>query len=105
MAPATTKQWVVNDKENGFNSLSFNEKPVPQVTGNEVLVKFHAASLNFRDLIIPQVSPRAVTRAIPRNMCFEIATIAEHNLLLIIRANIHFPLNSPLYPARMVLVK
>lgn len=56
MATTKMKQWIVNDKENGFDSLSFQEAPVPQVTENEVLVKFHAASLNYRDLIIPKVS-------------------------------------------------
>lgn len=56
MAPTTTKQWIVRDKENGFDSLHFSEGPVPKVTENDVLVKFHAAALNYRDLIIPKVS-------------------------------------------------
>lgn len=55
MAPSTMKQWTVLDKENGFDSLSFGNAPVPKVGENEVLVKFHAASLNYRDLIIPKV--------------------------------------------------
>jgi NADPH:quinone reductase-like Zn-dependent oxidoreductase len=49
------KQWVVVDKENGFDSLNFKEGPVPQCGENEVLVKLRAASLNYRDLIIPKV--------------------------------------------------
>lgn len=56
MAPTTMKQWIVRDKENGFDSLHFSEGPVPKVTENDVLVKFHAAALNYRDLIIPKVS-------------------------------------------------
>lgn len=55
MAPAKMNQWTVLDKENGFDSLSFSEVPVPKVGENEVLVKFRAASLNYRDLIIPKV--------------------------------------------------
>lgn len=55
MAPSTHKQWTVQNKEDGFNALKFAEAPVPKVGENEVLVKFHAASLNYRDLIIPQV--------------------------------------------------
>lgn len=54
MAPTTMKQWIVRDKENGFDSLHFSEGPVPKVTENDVLVKFHAAALNYRDLIIPK---------------------------------------------------
>jgi NADPH:quinone reductase-like Zn-dependent oxidoreductase len=49
------KQWVVVDKENGFDSLNFKEGPVPKCGDNEVLVKLRAASLNYRDLIIPKV--------------------------------------------------
>lgn len=54
MAPTTAKQWTVHDKS-GFDSVKFGEGPVPQVTEYDVLVKFHAASLNFRDLVIPKV--------------------------------------------------
>ncbi|OJJ89281.1 zinc-dependent alcohol dehydrogenase family protein [Aspergillus glaucus CBS 516.65] len=54
MAPAKTQTWTVLDKENGFDSLTFGEADVPKVGENEVLVKFYAASLNYRDLIIPQ---------------------------------------------------
>ncbi|CZS88733.1 hypothetical protein WAI453_010638 [Rhynchosporium graminicola] len=52
--PKTTKAWTVEGK-NGFESLKFNnEAPIPDLSDNEVLVKFHAASLNYRDLIIPK---------------------------------------------------
>ncbi|KAF7165493.1 hypothetical protein CNMCM5623_009615 [Aspergillus felis] len=54
MAPSTMKQWVAVDKENGFDSLNFKEAPVPKCGENEVLVKLRAASLNYRDLIIPK---------------------------------------------------
>ncbi|KAG4440648.1 hypothetical protein IFR05_003846 [Cadophora sp. M221] len=50
--PTTTKAWSVEGKE-GFESLKFNnELPIPALSENEVLVKIHAASLNYRDLAI-----------------------------------------------------
>lgn len=49
------KQWVVKSKEKGFDGLvPQNNAPVPKVGENEVLVKLHAASLNYRDLVIPK---------------------------------------------------
>ena len=55
MAPSTTKQWTVTGKD-GFDSLSFNEKAeIPKLGDHDVLVNFHYASLNYRDLIIPKV--------------------------------------------------
>ncbi|KAH7068905.1 alcohol dehydrogenase [Paraphoma chrysanthemicola] len=54
MAPTTTKQWTVQGKD-GFESLKFNEKAqIPEIGEKDVLVKIHAASLNYRDLIIPK---------------------------------------------------
>ena len=52
--PEYMKAWTVQGM-NGFDSLKLNEKvAVPKVSDHEVLVKLHAASLNYRDLIIPQ---------------------------------------------------
>ncbi|KAH7063466.1 hypothetical protein B0J12DRAFT_694373 [Macrophomina phaseolina] len=52
--PQTHKEWRVQG-QNGNDSLIFNEKAkVPELGDKDVLVKFHAASLNFRDLIIPR---------------------------------------------------
>jgi NADPH:quinone reductase-like Zn-dependent oxidoreductase len=52
--PKTTKAWTIEGHD-GFDSLKFNkEAPLPEVSDYEVLVKFHAASLNYRDLIIPK---------------------------------------------------
>lgn len=56
MAPSSMKQWVVENMDNGFDGLAFKDASVPKVGENEVLVKLHAASLNYRDLIIPKVS-------------------------------------------------
>jgi len=52
--PKTTKAWTIEGQD-GFDSLKFHqEAPVPEPSDYEVLVKFHAASLNYRDLIIPK---------------------------------------------------
>lgn len=52
--PKTNKAWIVEGRD-GFESLKLNKAtPVPQPSDYEVLVKFHAASLNYRDLIIPK---------------------------------------------------
>lgn len=55
MGATSQKQWTVLNKDNDFDGLTFGDAPIPKVGENEVLVKFHAASLNFRDLIIPKV--------------------------------------------------
>ncbi|KZZ95836.1 alcohol dehydrogenase [Moelleriella libera RCEF 2490] len=54
--PKTTKQWNVSshDGSQGFDALKYTEQDVPELGHSEVLVKLHAASLNYRDLIIPQ---------------------------------------------------
>lgn len=52
---ATIKQWIVENKDKGFDGLVYKETSIPQVGENEVLVKLEAASLNYRDLIIPKV--------------------------------------------------
>ena len=49
------KQWIVSGTDKDFDGMSFGEAPIPKVGENEVLVKFQAASLNYRDLIIPKV--------------------------------------------------
>ncbi|KAK4693188.1 hypothetical protein P7C71_g4166, partial [Lecanoromycetidae sp. Uapishka_2] len=54
MSPSTTKQWQVTGKE-GFESLKLDEKAeIPKLGDHDVLVNFHYASLNYRDLIIPK---------------------------------------------------
>jgi len=51
--PKTTKQWKVKGTS-GFDDLEFSEAPVPELGDSQVLVKMRAASLNYRDLIIPK---------------------------------------------------
>ena len=53
----TTASWVLNDQK-GVDGLQYVEQlELPQVGENDVLVKLHAASLNYRDLAISKVSP------------------------------------------------
>ncbi|KEY66571.1 hypothetical protein S7711_09415 [Stachybotrys chartarum IBT 7711] len=51
--PKTVKQWNVIGT-NDFDSLKFSEQPLPGYGDKDVLVKLHAASLNYRDLVIPK---------------------------------------------------
>ena len=50
--PKTSKGWTVQG-QGSFDNLKFNETNIPDLGDTQVLVKFHAASLNYRDLIIP----------------------------------------------------
>ncbi|RAO66506.1 uncharacterized protein BHQ10_002518 [Talaromyces amestolkiae] len=55
MAPAkTVKQWTVKGNVNGFDELKLDTAAFPECGENEVLVKLGAASLNYRDLMIPK---------------------------------------------------
>lgn len=55
MAPTTQKQWTVSGNDKDFDGLSFGDAAVPKVGEKDVLVKLRAASLNYRDLVIPKV--------------------------------------------------
>lgn len=52
---SSQKQWTVLNQDNDFNGLVLGDGPVPKCGENDVLVKLNAASLNYRDLIIPKV--------------------------------------------------
>lgn len=54
--PSTQKKWVIMGQERGFDEYNFTEGPVPTVGDYGVLVKLHAAALNYRDHMIPKVS-------------------------------------------------
>ncbi|KIY48798.1 NAD(P)-binding protein [Fistulina hepatica ATCC 64428] len=54
MAPSTQKQWTVRGTS-GFDDLKFDKNaPIPGIGDHDVLVRLEAASLNYRDLIIPK---------------------------------------------------
>jgi NADPH:quinone reductase-like Zn-dependent oxidoreductase len=51
----TTKTWFVHGADS-WDSLKFHEQaPLEELADHDVLVKIHAVSLNYRDLIIPKV--------------------------------------------------
>ncbi|KAK4119768.1 alcohol dehydrogenase-like protein [Parathielavia appendiculata] len=52
--PTKQKQWLVAGTDKGFNGLFFQDAAVPKPGDNEVLVRLHGASLNYRDLLIPR---------------------------------------------------
>ncbi|KAI0326840.1 NAD-P-binding protein [Cubamyces sp. BRFM 1775] len=49
--PQKTREYRL-PKADGFQSLTLTEAPIPQLKATEVLVKVHAVSLQYRDLII-----------------------------------------------------
>ncbi|TVY20500.1 Zinc-type alcohol dehydrogenase-like protein [Lachnellula arida] len=51
--PIAMKQWVLRDKS-GFGNLLLEEAPLPEIGDFDVLIKVHAVSLNYRDLMIAQ---------------------------------------------------
>ncbi|EIW56497.1 GroES-like protein [Trametes versicolor FP-101664 SS1] len=51
--PQKTREYRL-PKADGFDSLTLTESPIPKLKATEVLVKVHAVSLNFRDLVIAQ---------------------------------------------------
>lgn len=69
--PRTTKAWTV-EGAGSFDCLKLDKEHVlPALSDNEVLVKFHAASLNYRDIIIalvttPSCASSAATANPPR---------------------------------------
>ncbi len=84
LTPKTNKAWTVEGKS-GFDSLRFHkEAPVPEPSDYEVLVKFHAASLNYRDLLIPkgQQDQPKLTNSLPA--IYPAPTNPIENLLLTI---------------------
>ncbi|KAI1175267.1 hypothetical protein F4777DRAFT_335360 [Nemania sp. FL0916] len=53
--PSTQKQWTVTGTGKAFETLTLDPSAAVPVAGaHEVLVRMRAASLNFRDLIIPR---------------------------------------------------
>ncbi|KAI0409338.1 hypothetical protein F4802DRAFT_546220 [Xylaria palmicola] len=52
--PSTQKQWTVTGTGKDVETLQYGDAEVPKVGDSDVLVKLHAASLNYRDLIIPR---------------------------------------------------
>jgi NADPH:quinone reductase-like Zn-dependent oxidoreductase len=54
--PTTQKKWIINGTEKGFDEYTLEEGPITKVDDHRVLVKLHAAGLNYRDILIAHVS-------------------------------------------------
>ena len=48
-------QWSIDKPDSELKGMSYTEASIPQVGDNEVLVKFQAAALNYRDVAIAKV--------------------------------------------------
>ncbi|KAF7360736.1 Alcohol dehydrogenase superfamily protein [Mycena venus] len=53
--PAKARQWFYPER-NSYNDLVLAEIPLPAVKSHEVLVKTHAVSLQYRDLLVAKAS-------------------------------------------------
>nr|VWP01692.1 RNA pyrophosphohydrolase (EC ((Di)nucleoside polyphosphate hydrolase) [Ganoderma boninense] len=49
--PQTTREYRL-PKVDGFHNLTLQEGPIPPLKSNEVLLKVHAVSLQYRDLVV-----------------------------------------------------
>ncbi|KAI5803024.1 hypothetical protein EDC01DRAFT_774696 [Geopyxis carbonaria] len=52
--PKETPAWIITKTEGGFDSIKLESKKVPELGEFDVLVDMKAATLNYRDLIIPK---------------------------------------------------
>lgn len=50
--PTKARQWVVHSIDNGIDSLTLEEAPLPTLGQFDVLVRIHALSLNYRDILL-----------------------------------------------------
>lgn len=54
--PTHTAKWTL-PSQNGIESLTYEQEAlIPDLKEGEVLVQLHAASLNYRDLVITKVT-------------------------------------------------
>ncbi|KAI2634602.1 hypothetical protein GGS21DRAFT_539405 [Xylaria nigripes] len=52
--PSRQKQWAITGTGKDFETLQYIEGDVPKIEDHDVLIRMHAASLNYRDVIIPK---------------------------------------------------
>lgn len=50
--PTKARQWVLHNMDNGMDSLALEEAPLPTLGQFDALVRFHALSLNYRDILL-----------------------------------------------------
>ena len=66
--------------EFGIDKLAISEREIPVPAAGEVLIKFHAASLNFRDVMVVSgtYNPRMKLPAVPfSDGAGEVAAVGE----------------------------
>ncbi|KAJ5988578.1 zinc-binding alcohol dehydrogenase-like protein [Penicillium waksmanii] len=57
MPPKTSPAWILSEQK-GIDSLQLvQDNPIPEVGEYDVLVKIHAASLNYRDIVVAKGEP------------------------------------------------
>ncbi|KAJ5132076.1 zinc-binding alcohol dehydrogenase-like protein [Penicillium atrosanguineum] len=49
--PSNTRAWILKE-QNGIDSLEIIDQALPEIGDFDVLVKLHAASLNYRDIVL-----------------------------------------------------
>jgi NADPH:quinone reductase-like Zn-dependent oxidoreductase len=59
-------QWILQGNK-GSDDLKIVECPIPEASSNDVLIKFHSASLNYRDLMIENVSSMELACSLHNN--------------------------------------
>jgi hypothetical protein len=57
MSPSTSQQWIVRE-QGDIDGLVLEDVNIPKPGDYEVLLKIHAVSLNFRDVMIATVMTR-----------------------------------------------
>lgn len=100
--PATQKQWLIQGTDKGLDGLLYQDAPVPKVGDDDVLVKMHGASLNYRDLLIPKV-PTLLPRPPYLHPLYHNSTVSD--AVFCKRANTFSPLIFPSWPAQTVPVR
>jgi hypothetical protein len=62
MTPKTSPAWILSEQK-GIDSLQLvQENPIPEVGEYDVLLKIHAASLNYRDIVVAKVHVSPLNR-------------------------------------------
>jgi NADPH:quinone reductase-like Zn-dependent oxidoreductase len=61
MTSTASQQWIVHD-HNELEGLQLQEVSIPKPGDYEVLLKIHAVSLNYRDVMIVTVKPHVSCR-------------------------------------------
>ena len=53
--PTSQKQWILGGTKKGLEEWKMFDGPIPKLRGRGILVKMHAAAINYREILIPDV--------------------------------------------------